>query len=317
MHRQHSDGHRGEHPLAPLVALLDSLAARANEAFASARPTLNRWHAQVRTAAEALTPARDWLATNGPAVLAGLVAIRKYAAEAHVENWADLEEDEWLAALSLMQADDGVPLAWLPPGNVVQALVTASSHAERDAILLDHADEIADQAADLIAAVTHERLNDLQTAVTASWATWRDGHHMAAQALAAACVTAAMEDHRGYTSFGSFRQQVSPFRSRPFEDWSVAVSLRRTALDCAWVTAIERTDEGLPGFNRHATAHHVSPEQYTGANSLRSLMLATALVRELQFDYANEWLAAEARAGIRPAAASTARAAAAGPHEPA
>ncbi|MGH2943627.1 MAG: hypothetical protein ACRDLN_12725, partial [Solirubrobacteraceae bacterium] len=237
---QHSDGHREEqHPLKLLFAALDRLADRTNEAVADARPTLNRWLDQAHAAAERLAPLRAWIATSGPTVVAALVAVWRYAAEAHVENWADLDEDEWMAALALMQADDGVPLAWLPPSRVVHALVAANGHAERDAILLRHANEIAFQAEQLLTAVKHERLDDLRIALAAAWASWRDGHTMGAQALAAPCVTSAMEDHRGYKSFASFRKEVDPFRSQPVDEWTVAIALRRTALDCAWVTAIK------------------------------------------------------------------------------
>jgi hypothetical protein len=49
-----------------------------------------------------------------------MLALKRFSAGAHVENWAELDEDEWLAALDLMRADDGVPIAWLPPGPIVK-----------------------------------------------------------------------------------------------------------------------------------------------------------------------------------------------------
>lgn len=36
-----------------------------------------------------------------------------------------------------------------------------------------------------------------------------------------------------------------------------------------------------PDFNRHASAHRVSGVQYTPVNALASVMLVTALIREL------------------------------------
>jgi len=231
---------------------------------------------------------KRWVVENGPVLVGGYLAIRRFAAEAKVENWADLDEGEWLAAVELMQADDGVPLAWVPPGEVVKELVAAPDHESRDAVLLDHATAIAAHAAEVLAAVAHDDLEDLRAAVAEAWDTWRGRYPMAAQALAAAAVTSAGEDHRDYQRFSDIRDAADGPRSTPVDEWGV-ISLRRTALDCAWATAVKRTSDGLPGFNRHATAHRVSPEQYTNANCLRALMLATALTRELQFDLADEW----------------------------
>lgn len=59
---------------------------------------------------------------------------------------------------------------------------------------------------------------------------------------------------------------------------------------CSLACAVEHADRGLLGFNRHATTHGVNPGQYSRANCVRALMLATAAARELQFDLEDEWL---------------------------
>lgn len=53
--------------------------------------------------------------------------------------------------------------------------------------------------------------------------------------------------------------------------------------------ALRRRPEELE-LPRNATAHELDAEQFTEANALRGLMLATAAVRELEFERSDEWL---------------------------
>jgi hypothetical protein len=286
---EHQDG--DQHPLGPMLAALDRLRVRLDDLVGAARLTLDRFNERVQAASRALGPIGEWIAKNGPVIAASLIAMRRYAAEAHIENWGELDDQEWMAAVELVQTD-GVPLAWLPRTHVVKALVAAADHAERNAILLTNASEIADDAEELLAAVDHARLIDLTASVDQAWAAWRDGHTAAAHALAAVCVGEVIEQHREFDDFADFRKRYEQYRAQPVEDWTVAVAFRRTVLDCALLAAILRRDQQIAGFNRHAAVHSVSPEQYTSANCVRALMLVTALTRELQFDYASEWSSA-------------------------
>jgi hypothetical protein len=58
---------------------------------------------------------RKWTQENGPAIAEVIVGVRYFAAHAHVENLEDLEPVEWEKTIELMRADDGVPLALIPP----------------------------------------------------------------------------------------------------------------------------------------------------------------------------------------------------------
>jgi len=105
---------------------------RVEQARAAAQPALER-------ADEMVGRVRKWTEANGPAIAEVMVAMRYFAAHAHVENWEDLETNDWEKAIELMRADDGVPLAWIPASHIVKALVDADDHAARDAVLLAHA----------------------------------------------------------------------------------------------------------------------------------------------------------------------------------
>ncbi|MGI9090899.1 MAG: hypothetical protein ACR2GG_07340 [Gemmatimonadaceae bacterium] len=242
----------------------------------------------VAQAHEALSPARAWLAANGPKVGEALLAIQRFSAEARVENWAELNEDEWIAALALTTSDESVPLAWVPPAGVVKQLLAATNHEARDEVLLRERDAIGQRARLLLGEVTHPQLSDLKGALSGAWDAWDSGNPKAAQALAAACVGEVVDAQLGFRRFASFRDEIEPWRSAHPEYWRVT-QYRVAAVMCSLGVVVEHTDRGLPGFNRHASLHSVDRKQYTPPNALRGLMVATSAARELQFHLSEEW----------------------------
>jgi hypothetical protein len=267
---------------------VQALATRAVRTLDEVRPAIEQFTHRVD---RGLAPFRDWMAEHGPQLVAAAAALKKLAAESHIENWKTLDEDQWVRALTLMCADDGVPLAWVPPSHVVEALVDAPDHAARDAVLLKREVEIEQQARQLLDAVTHSQLTDLRAATAASWDAWNAGLTLPAQSAAGVIVGDVLVRH-GFENFGDFRKQWEKFRDTLVEEWRLT-ELRTTAVMCALSTSVQREDQGaFPGFNRHASLHRLDAQQHTRANALRALMLVTAAVRELQFDKADEWLRA-------------------------
>ena len=272
-------------PFFEFVLGIQSLGAQVSKALDRSRPTLQQWTTRIDAR---LAAARAWVAENGPQIAAVAFALKKLAAGSHVENWSTLDEDQWIRALSLMCADDGVPLAWVPPAPVVEELVDAADHAARDVVLLAHADEIEQQARALLGVVTHDDLGGLRAAGESAWDAWDAGLLIPAQAAAGVIVGEVLLRH-GFGAFGDFRKKWEPFRDVPTEEWQLT-ELRTTALMCALSTAVQREDQGdFRGFNRNVALHRLDEVQYTRANALRALMLVTAAVRELQFDVASEW----------------------------
>ena len=288
---------------------LQSFAARVSRAIDDVWPTIQQLATRVD---ERLARARGWVAENGPQIAAAAVALKRLTAESRVENWATLDEDQWIRALSLMCADDGVPLAWVPPAPIVEALLDAADHSARDVVLLAHADEIEQQARTLLNVVTHADLARLRAAIESAWSAWDAGLIVPAQAAAGVIVGEVLLRH-GFDAFADFRKKWEPFRDVPTEQWQLT-ELRTTALMCALSTAVQREDQGhFPGFNRNVALHRLDEEQYTRVNALRSLMLITAAVRELQFDAASEWTSSPGFAMPRAVPLTATRVASAGP----
>ena len=255
----------------------------------TAAPVVNRWALEAN---RALVPVRAWLAEHGPQVAEVMLALKRFSAEAHVENWADLDEDEWLAALDLMRADDRVPIAWLPPGPIVKELLAAPDHEARNEVLLARESEIAADARRVLDEVTHPNLAGLRSAISTAWDACDADLPMPAQALAASAVGAILDEHLGFNKFSDFRIKWERYRDKNSAEWELT-AFRVAAVMCSLSTAVQREDQGpFPGFNRHVTSHRLDPTQYTRANALRSLMLVTSAARELQFAEADEWMTA-------------------------
>jgi hypothetical protein len=261
---------------------------RGLQTFASAQARAATWAQRIQ---ESLQPALEALAANSVSIAEVMLGAKKYAADAHVENWTLLDENEWMRAITLMRSDDGVPLAWVPPADIVKLLVAATDHDERDAVLIDNADAILAHAREVLDQVTHPDLTELRTAVEEGWEAIGIGLTRPAQTVAAAAVGEIVQKQlTDFDRLGKFRERWDAHRRIELTHWSLATDLRFTAVMSSVSVALQGNGHGHPRtFNRHATLHGFDPIQHTPANALRGLMLATSATRELQYMNAVEW----------------------------
>jgi hypothetical protein len=230
---------------------------------------------------------QGWFAAHHSEMAAAMEAAAVGYRRAIPDNLLSLELGVAVTALQLMSEDDGMVLVWLPPGDIVEELVRAGSMADREAILIARASEIAAAAIDALDHVDSPRMRPLSRAVTEAWASWQDGYLMAAQALATAALGTVVHDLLSYEKFAQLKNEwLNP---EALDEWPL-IEIRYGLLMYRTAVAVERTDVGLPGYNRHGSAHKVDPAQYTEANALHSLMLVTAWARELQALDAREHL---------------------------
>lgn len=133
-----------------------------------------------------------------------------------------------------------------------------------------------------LSSVGEPSLEEYRTYALKAVAAFEGGHYEAAQALAGNCITGMI-----HSLFGlfKFRDAQAKFQKDPmeaginsFRNWCVQALLYR----CLQTFFPEKGDP-VPGeFSRHASAHTVSPEQYTEVNSLASLLLLNAFLRETE-----------------------------------
>lgn len=200
-------------------------------------------------------------------------------------NWRALTVPDAVGVSDLMWRE-GWGLAWVPSPSVLRRLLAAPDIEARKFALLGMEGEVLADLGRALAGAKRERLAGLVLAAREVVETYRSGHWMAAQALAAASLSTVIHAHFGLT-FGEakrmFERTADPEEQELLE-WrmdAVTGAIRRALDDYKPMVG-----EAAPHFNRHATAHRVEAPQYSEANSLSAAMLLVCVVCEL------EWIAA-------------------------
>ncbi len=72
-------------------------------------------------------------------------------------NWWHLQIGKQQRAVSLM-TETGICLVWVPPLEILEAILEAACKEERDAVLLANADAILDSIEEVLAEATHPQI---------------------------------------------------------------------------------------------------------------------------------------------------------------
>jgi hypothetical protein len=241
------------------------------------------WAQQNPGTARELEWVLQQLASPPPEGEADLGLVERLYRRLFPPNWLSLTIAAQRRARDVM-IETGICLAWVPPADVVRAVIRARTKVERDAALLDNERAILDDVHRVVGEVTDSRLTTARNAAKEAAESYEDGHRRASQALCASAISAVLADHFGVPTFREARRRfgaehpegISPrlFR-RAHVQWAL-----RMAIALTW------SEPRPEGFNRHLTAHSVDPRQFTDAHALAGLMLLTATLRELQELYA-------------------------------
>jgi hypothetical protein len=210
-------------------------------------------------------------------VMRGAAAALAVVVEALPPNWPPGLDYE--RAIDL--ANEGIPVVWVPPGEVLTELVEVENRAARMAVLRSHADELANAIDETFDTVTHPDLAGQVPLARLALKAWREGHIEAAQALAVAVTEAIVTRHyskgRGYKEV----RDAAKFHL----DGDIAVSELRLAVAVApiwsfytswWPSSGDPAPEAL---SRHVTVHQADISHYTPDNALIAILLQTAVLR--------------------------------------
>ncbi len=200
-------------------------------------------------------------------------------------NWHAPEID-WpgVDAIELLQLDEGMPLAWVPPPDVLGPLLASTTQRERLDLIETQQHEILDSCAAELAKLSALITENWRAAAAEAIAVMRSGHWRAGQALAAVALDSAVNE-LVKVSYADVVKQ----RSRPGSvDSSVPgwdkVNYPRALMVLFGIWGAFKqyhaaSDADVPSlFSRHATIHSMSPRQYTTANALIGLMHLIALL---------------------------------------
>lgn len=223
--------------------------------------------------------AEETAADLGPKLAAAMSEIAEATKQGLPDNWDRLTVPEIFETVDLMR-QTGWSLVWVPTDDVIHALLSAKTEAERQRILLGAEPAILARLEALVDQTTHPDLSELQRASREALETYTSGYLWSAQALATAALGSVIHQQLGHQTWKDARQAVDDLDP---EEAGIRL-FRFSALIGALATAIERNYPGDPAphrYNRHASAHGVDVKQYTPVNSLAALMLVACIVHEL------------------------------------
>lgn len=197
-------------------------------------------------------------------------------------NWVGLRVDEMVQTVELMRRT-GLCLIGVPSPTVIRELLAAPSKAERDGILLASEDDIIEGLRELVPVIAAEPALAKYAGVVAEVLdAHAAGFHASAQALAGSLLTALLTEGEGVRRLGAARRALLNLDTELYLLRLRGKLVRETL---ALVLSEFWPGDSIPGsFNRHATAHTVSPAQFNRANGLEALMATLAYARELVAD---------------------------------
>lgn len=217
----------------------------------------------------------------------GIQGIAERMAESMREAWPpNWEDDGWdtgvmLARMDIIEAE-GLPLVWVPRSSLVANLTDQEDPDARTTLLLERADDALGACDEQLCHVDDTGLAPVAEGVSRALDAWRAGHHEAAQALATTALDTTITRSYGLASRAASREFDLALEEVPIGVVRQAMVL--VAVHRALVTFHPISDPIPTQYNRHATVHAVSPEQYSEANALVALLLATSLIRERHAD---------------------------------
>ncbi|POG43093.1 hypothetical protein BV881_33760 [Streptomyces sp. ZL-24] len=203
-------------------------------------------------------------------------------------NWRGQRLD-YRDMVRLMQ--EGVPLAWVPPADVIRQLLAADGASSRSKVIDDCRPEILASCREALAEVTDQRLAAQRELLEECARAIKGGMFSSAQALAAnvwdtlmrgiAFANPDLLTSKGTWSYGHIKRNVPSVEAE--EDATIG-EFRRAVVFLPLAKTLEEFWHPRPvppSFNRHATAHATGSVQYTASNAMTALMLAVSVLREI------------------------------------
>jgi len=218
----------------------------------------------------------------------GLVARQTWGLIAFFPDnlWSVLKEPESYASPAL---DDGIPVAWVVPPDLLKELVEAPPGADRRVLLLDRRDQLLAGCADVLKRRPGRWSGPALEAVEAAAA----GHGAAAQSHAANILDSVV--------LVEYADELNPDNNRKARERAKLMSeadldereklLLGFACELTSLPFKHALAQWFPGndppntFNRHATAHCVGESKvYSETHCLIAVMLATSLACQYPID---------------------------------
>lgn len=194
-------------------------------------------------------------------------------------NWP-LDRMPSLSRLVELAFEYGIPIIWVPSGDVVVALAAAE---DPDLALVEAAATILKDCRAVAAECDHPALATAVAMLCEAIDVAEDGKWLAAQAAA----TMVCE----YLWVGSDADLIvlgDVYPRPPDDPMKITIRMLRpmfivNSAEQAWKQFWVKNGDDVPKrYNRHASTHTLDEDQYTTRNALVGVMLAASLMREIQ-----------------------------------
>ncbi|MBE7324587.1 hypothetical protein IEQ44_07975 [Nocardioides sp. Y6] len=178
-------------------------------------------------------------------------------------------------ALTLMR-EEAIPFALVTDPETATLLVEAADSAARKKILVQRAESIFDACDDVISLSVNDDLPQKGVLIRSAIATYRDGHHEAAQALATVILDGLVSRHPNNPQLKNADEGHAYIDTKhDFRDAFFLLPLP-TAHIKTYSEEYKKSDRSM--YNRHATVHTVADGQLTSGNAVQAIMLASSLL---------------------------------------
>lgn len=184
--------------------------------------------------------------------------------------------------LETLLLDEGLPLAWVPPQEVVVKLFAAETAADRRKVLGARWKTIARACLEELQKVSHADLTEHAEFAVEAAESLLDGRSKSSQALSANLLDTVLRasfNEQDRTAITGQKQRLD------IDDYPLRVAI---VLGGIWGSHGQfwpsKGDKIPRMYSRHGSAHGVSKRQYSRINALLALMHVVSLLRVLEVD---------------------------------
>ncbi|BBX63194.1 hypothetical protein MSAS_23680 [Mycobacterium saskatchewanense] len=198
---------------------------------------------------------------------------RKYIEGMLPPNWRGVRGLNQLETLLL---DEGLALAWVPPADILDALLAASSKQARRRILGRRWKRVVAACRESIESASEADVAQYRGFALNVIKMLEDGHPEGAQALAANLLDTMLRE----TLDGPSRREVTDQRNRlSIDDLPMRAAMVFGGIWGSHTEFWQSRGDSIPReFTRHGSAHAVSRMQYSRINAVIALMHVTAYI---------------------------------------
>ncbi|MGH3401316.1 MAG: hypothetical protein ACRDRJ_02185 [Streptosporangiaceae bacterium] len=193
-------------------------------------------------------------------------------------NWQGVEHPDF-DTIEVILVDEGIPLAWIPCPETLQALLDASDARGRRKIIGRRWKGIVSDCEEVLDEVSHPALQCHHPFAMDTVTALRDGHVSAAQALAANLLDSILRRNFDKHDFKDVTTNKKNGNRFDLDAYQARAAFTLAPVWRAYAEYWQSQGDPIPRtFGRHPSAHAVSRMQYSRVNAVVAVMLVTSLL---------------------------------------